>query len=226
MLVPIGLAVAGVGFFAVYMAARSRVPAARTFDYNVPVTKGGAYVANITIPKAFLPRASAAQVPLIVASATKWAKAKNIPVAEVLATIQVESNGNPRAWAKNDKEDSRGLMQVNVNAWASTLKRFGMTVEDLWDIDKNIQVGVEIYANYRQKVVDAIVKSGKAQPEPIDVITRQYYRGPATVLKAIATGKNAAHVFANSDAAAGRGNSVNNWKMAMNTANSVVSTIG
>lgn len=226
MFVPIALAVAGVGFFATYMAARSKLPPARTIDYDVPVTKGGVFVANITIPKEFLPRAKAAEVPLIVAAAKKWADKYGVPVAEVLATIQVESNGNPKAWANTAKEDSRGLMQVNINAWASTLKSLGYAPDDLWKIDVAIQVGTKIYANYRKKVVGAIAASGKTQPEPVHVITRQYYRGPAAVINAIKAGKDASTVFAASDARAGRGNSVNNWKMAMNQAVGVASAIG
>lgn len=226
MFLPIGLAVAGVGFFATYMAAKFRAPVARTIDYEVPVSKGGAFVSNVTIPKEFLPKAKAAQVPFIVAAASKWAKIRGIPLVEVLATIQVESSGNPKAWANTAKEDSRGLMQVNVNAWAPKLKAAGFTPEDLWDIDKNIQIGTEIYGNYRKTVENLIAQSGKPQPEPVHVIVRQYYRGPVAVKNAILAGRNAATVFANSDAAAGRGNSVNNWKLAISRADGVASAVG
>jgi hypothetical protein len=158
-----------------------------------PVTSttepGGGYVPTTTIPK----QLSAA----IVASARKWAAKRGVPTQEILATILVESSGKQYAWNCQPgpkpnactKENSRGLMQVNINAWMPLLKANGMTVDDLYDIDKNIMIGSYIYAKYRKEVQDLIAQAGVAQTLPIGTITRLYYKGPKYVRDKILAGK-------------------------------------
>lgn len=210
---PVVLALAGVGFVAALAAALKRAPAGSSISYQPPTSSGvgPGYLPSVVIPKGFTPE--------IIASATKWAAARGVPAREILATILVESSGNPRAWnhANPAKEDSRGLMQVNVNAWGASLAQYGLTIADLWDIDKNIQVGSAIYASYRAKVQTLIAQSGVPQSAPLDVLTRLYYKGPAYVQKKILAGEDASHPYKNSDAA------VANWKVAMTKANQVTS---
>jgi hypothetical protein len=222
-MLPAVLAVAGVGFTVALIRAVTKprgasfipgsifYPAERTIAYEPPApsTPGGGYMPSVTIPKGFTPE--------VIASAKKWAAARGVPVQEILATIYVESRGNPRAWANLSTEDSRGLMQINVRTWASTLSKYGMTVDDLWDVDKNIQVGSDIYATYRKKVQALIAQSGVPQSADIGTLTRLYYKGPAYVQKKILAGEDASHPYKNAEAA------VANWKVAMNIADQVTS---
>lgn len=205
---PIVLAVAGLGFVAAIASAISRKGAGATISYETPTTESG-YMPSVTIPKGFTPQ--------VIASAKRWAAERGVPVQEILATIYVESRGNPRAWANLSTEDSRGLMQVNVNAWGSKLASYGLTVDDLWDVDKNIMLGSLIYKQYRDNVLTWIAQSGKPQSASIDVLTRLAYKGPAYVKNAILAGKDASHPYANAEAA------VANWKVAMVVANQVTS---
>jgi hypothetical protein len=186
-----------------------RTPAGQTITYATPATPAGGYVATTIIPKGFTPE--------IVASAVKWARARGVPAQEILATIYVESRGNPKAWANLSTEDSRGLMQINVRAWGSKLAARGYTEDDLWDVDKNIEIGSEIYANYRKTVQNLIAQSGVPQSAPIDVLTRLYYKGPAYVKSKILAGEDASRPYKNAEAA------VNNWKVAMDLASRVTS---
>jgi hypothetical protein len=214
---PLILGAAGVGFLVILIAAKKAlksVPGA-TISYEPqaqPLIRSG-YVATITIPK---------QLTLeIINSARKWANARGIPLQEVLATILVESVGNPKAWANKANEDSRGLMQVNIRAWSNLLTQNGMTVNDLWDIDKNIQIGTYIYANYRQKVQNLISQSGCAiaQSVPIATLTRLYYKGPTYVekmIKACGPALQALHPYKDAERA------VANWDSAMTKVSAVV----
>lgn len=208
-MIPLVLALAGLGFGAVLWAVR-RTPAGKTITYATPATPaGGGYVASTVIPKGFTPE--------IIASAIKWARIRGVPAQEILATIYVESRGNPKAWANLSTEDSRGLMQVNVNAWKNKLEARGYSLDDLWDVDKNIEIGSEIYANYRKTVQNLIAQSGVSQSAPIDVLTRLYYKGPAYVKKKILAGEDASRPYKNAEAA------VDNWKVAMDLASRVTS---
>jgi hypothetical protein len=223
-ILPAILALAGIGFVVALVRAGTKKssggyyiipgvappPAEKLIVYEPPTTSSGsAYMPSVTIPKGFTPE--------VVASAKKWAAVRGVPVKEILATIYVESRGNPRAWANLASEDSRGLMQINVNAWGATLSKYGLTVEDLWDVDSNIMVGSDIYATYRKKVQSLIAQSGMPQSAPIDVLTRLYYKGPAYVQKKILVGEDASHPYKNSDAA------VANWKVALVVADQVTS---
>jgi soluble lytic murein transglycosylase-like protein len=212
-IVPLILGATGVGFLVILFAARKRLMSAGAVISYEPTTPGGNYVTTVSIPK---------QLSLeIINSARKWANARGIPIQEVLATILVESSGNPRAWANKEKEDSRGLMQVNIRAWASLLSQNGMSVEDLWDIDKNIMIGTYIYAQYRKKVQDLLSQAScpAARSAPVATLTRLYYKGPAYVEKMIREcGSNlqALHPYKDAEKA------VANWNNAMVKVSTVV----
>lgn len=156
--------------------------------------------------------------PEIVALAKKWAAARGLPVDEVLATIIVESGGKPKAWAKNAKEDSRGLMQVNVNAHAALLKSHGYTADDMFDPSKAIEVGTEIYKAMRAKVVELVGKSKVPQTYEIGTLTRLRYKGPAYVdkmLKAAKVQADTAHPYKDAEKA------VANWSGALARARAI-----
>jgi hypothetical protein len=221
-MLPLILAAAGIGFTAVLVGTLAKKSVRRlvgkTISYEPPTparpsissTPSG-YVSTITLPKQFTPE--------IVASVLKWARVRGVPPQELLATIYVESRGNPRAWANLSTEDSRGLMQINVRAWKSFLTSRGYTVDDLWDVDKNIEIGSLIYKKYRDDVLNWIAQSGVPQAAPVDVLTRLAYKGPAYVKKKILAGEDASHPYKNAEAA------IENWKVAMNLANRVTSVV-
>jgi hypothetical protein len=225
-LVPIFLGTAGLGFFGILLAAR-KMRSGKLIAYETSVRTASAalptqsvsaqprsYVQTMIIPK---------QLSLeIINSARKWANVRGIPLQEVLATILVESSGNPRAWNRVNpaKEDSRGLMQVNVNAWKPVLVANGMTTDDLWDIDKNIQIGTSIYAQYRKKVQDLIAQSdcSAAKSVPVATLTRLYYKGPAyviTMIKECGPALKAMHPYRDAEKA------VANWDSAMSKVSAV-----
>lgn len=205
-ILPLILGAAGAGFLVILIAAKKMTKSGVAISYEPQTSSGGGYVTTTTIPKQLTQE--------IINSARNWSQARGIPLQEVLATILVESSGNPRAWANKANEDSRGLMQVNIRAWSSLLTQNGMTVEDLWNVDKNIQIGTYIYAQYRKKVQDLIAKYGcaAAQNAPIATLTRLYYKGPAyveTMIKECGPKLAAMHPYLNAEAA------VANWNSAM-----------
>ena len=209
---PLVLGATGVGFLVILFAARRRLSggAGKLISYETETPRASGYMAPaISIP----PQLSLK----IINSARKWAQVRGVPMQEILATILVESSGKPHAWANLSTEDSRGLMQVNVNTWGKILPtKYGISVADLWDIDKNIMVGSDIYASYRKKVQDLIAKSGCPQVAPIDVLTRLYYKGPAYVQKKILACQDASSPYKNADKA------IANWKLAMSKVSAVV----
>ena len=105
---PLVLGAAGAGFLVVLVAAKKLAKSGAVISYEPQIPSGGGYVNTVTIPKQLTPQ--------IIQSARNWSQARGIPLQEVLATILVESSGNPRAWANKANEDSRGLMQVNIHA--------------------------------------------------------------------------------------------------------------
>lgn len=194
--IPIVLGAVGAGFLAVFFAARKYVGGGgATISYEPPTPTQGGRVSGVFTAD-------------VIASAHKWAQARGVPAQEVLATIYVESRGNPRAWANLSTEDSRGLMQVNIRAWASLLAQNGMTANDLWDVDKNIMIGTYIYAKYRAEVQGLIAQSGCPQSTPIDILTRLYYKGPAYVRKKILACQDASSPYRDADKA------IANWEAA------------
>lgn len=87
--------------------------------------------------------------PEFVALADKWARAYNVPLQWVLATILSESNGNPNTvgdYHVDPQGASIGLMQVNAVAHGDELARAGLTRESLFNPDINIQWGTMILA--------------------------------------------------------------------------------
>jgi soluble lytic murein transglycosylase-like protein len=114
----------------------------------------------------------------VVASAKKWAAKRGIPALDVLTTILLESRGNPKAHALSEKEDSRGLMQVNIRAHGDLLKKMGYTPDDLYRLDVGVEVGTALLASKRAKVLELIKQSGRTQEYTPDVLTRLYYAGP------------------------------------------------
>lgn len=112
------------------------------------------------------------------ASAAKWAKARSIPVIDVLTTIVLESRGNPKAHALTAKEDSRGAMQVNIRAHEDALKKLGYTPEDLYKLDVGIEVGTYVLAAKRKAVMDLLKKTTRKQEYDLATLVRLYYAGP------------------------------------------------
>lgn len=114
----------------------------------------------------------------VVATAKKWAKERAIPLADVLTTILLESRGNPKALAKNAKEESRGLMQVNIRAHADTIKKLGFTNDDLYTVNGGIAVGTYLLASKRKAVQALLAKTKRKQEYDLGTLTRLYYVGP------------------------------------------------
>lgn len=127
--------------------------------------------------------------PEIRASAEKWAKKRGLPVIDVLTTILLESRGNPKAHALSSKEDSRGVMQVNVRAHAATLSKLGYKPDDLYNLDVGIEIGTYILAAYRKKVLDALKANPVKQAHDVSTLTRLRYAGPKYVDNMLAKAK-------------------------------------
>lgn len=125
----------------------------------------------------------------VVESAKKWAKTRNVPAIDILTTILLESRGNPKAHAFTSKEDSRGLMQVNVRAHADLLKSLGYTPEDLYKVDVGVEVGSYLLAQYRKRVMEIVKAVNRPQEYTLDILTRLYYAGPKYTETYIRTGK-------------------------------------
>ena len=77
----------------------------------------------------------------------KYAGQYGIDPDLVKAIIWKESNFRDRAHAKTDKEDSRGLMQIN----APTARALGYDPDDLWNPDTNIQCGCKLLAELKDR---------------------------------------------------------------------------
>ena len=122
-----------------------------------------------------------------VRSAARWAKSRGLPLDWVLATILVESGGNPRATG-DEGGRSVGLMQVNSVAHAAELKAAGLSRESLFDPETNIQWGTLYMRAFR----DDVQRAGAGRPLPADLgeLMRLSYKGPAAVLSALRQGKN------------------------------------
>jgi soluble lytic murein transglycosylase-like protein len=202
-LLPVLIAV-GIGGVALAIARESLA----TVNWGPPVgsgKKGAAKMARSI-------KEAAKRLPKdVVASASKWAKARGIALTDVLATIVLESRGNPKAHALTEKEDSRGLMQVNVRAHKAILDKLGYKPEDLWKLDVGVEVGTAIFAAYRQRVLDAIKKNPVAQAHDVGTLTRLRYAGPKYVDSMLAKAKTTAdtvHPFKNAEVY------VDHWKEA------------
>jgi soluble lytic murein transglycosylase-like protein len=117
----------------------------------------------------------------LVGTAKKWASARNLPPIDVLATILLESGGNPKAHAKSSKEDSYGLMQVNANAWGKELAKRGYSATDLYKAEVGIEMGTFVLANARAAVQKLVNASKVKQFHDVSTLTRLYYAGPKYV---------------------------------------------
>lgn len=124
---------------------------------------------------------------LYVQTAAKSAKRWHVPLEWVLATIIVESRGNPRAAGDADGR-SVGLMQVNAVAHAQELAAAGLTRTSLFDPVTNIEWGTKYLAQFKAEVERNL--GGRPPPIPIDQIIRLSYKGPATVYSVLRKGGN------------------------------------
>jgi soluble lytic murein transglycosylase-like protein len=123
--------------------------------------------------------------------AAKWASKRGLPLEWVLATILVESSGNPRAAGDADGR-SAGLMQVNTSAHAAEMAAKRVTREMMFDPAVNIEWGTKYMAEFRANILKAL--GGRRPPAPLDEILRLSYKGPATVYAALRAGRNPADI--------------------------------
>lgn len=126
-----------------------------------------------------------------VRSAKKWSTWYRVPFEWVLATILVESAGKPNARGDADGR-SRGLMQVNVVAHAAEMAQAGVSAQQMFDPDTNIQWGTKYLRQFKDDVENAL--AGRPPPIPESWIVRLSYKGPTTVLSALRKGQNPATI--------------------------------
>lgn len=79
--------------------------------------------------------------------ATKYAKPTFPTATDILSIIGIESSFRPDAVSKLKRDPARGLMQVRPGVW-------GITPEDLNDIEKQIKFGSQILHDYYTKLGD------------------------------------------------------------------------
>lgn len=105
-----------------------------------------------------------------------WAGARGLPVAWVLATIEVESGGKAGAVGDQHLEGgSVGLMQINWHAHGQEIQSHGLTREDLYTPNVNIDWGTKILASSLASARAAIGETGSEIPE--DELMRLRYKG-------------------------------------------------
>ena len=205
-----GIVFAALGLSVVGLAMSISTPAYATETWLKKVKRG-------KVPKS-LKDAATRFAPDVVASAVKWAKARKLPLADVLATILLESRGDPKAHALSAKEDSRGSMQVNVRAWHDLITKLGYQDDDLYRLDVGIEVGTAILASYRAKVQALVDASKVPQFHDLSTLTRLYYAGPKYVDKMVRNAKttaDTAHPYKDSEVY------VSHWRDAINAVNAV-----
>lgn len=96
-----------------------------------------------------------------------WAAYYGVPVAWVLATIKIESNGDPNEtgdFQLHPQGASVGLMQVNSVAHADRLRRHGMNRESLFDPNNGVQIGTEILRESLDKIQQALLRYSTVAP--------------------------------------------------------------
>jgi soluble lytic murein transglycosylase-like protein len=122
----------------------------------------------------------------IVALAQKWGKVRGLPTQWILATILVESSGNPNAKNLVGNDRSYGLMQVNMLAHGDRLAQYGVDAQKLLEPDTNIGWGSLIL----REAYDAASKLAPQVPTiPLATLTRLVYNaGAGKVGKVIAAG--------------------------------------
>lgn len=125
----------------------------------------------------------------IVQSAWNWSRKRGVPFAWVLATIIVESGGNPNA-SGDAGGRSKGLMQVNTVAHASDLAAKGVRPDDLKKIDPGIEWGTWAMKDiYDKHVLAPLAVAPRPITTPKDVSMRLAYKGPTPVENAIRAGR-------------------------------------
>jgi hypothetical protein len=163
--------------------------------------------------------------PDVVEAATKWAQVRGLPLQWVLATILVESRGNPLIVGDRfiiPEGASIGLMQINTVAWKDRLRRAKVTRQMLFNVDKNVEWGTLIMREKYDKVMEALVKTRRPlrNPVPVDVLMRLLYTG-VDVLKAIYNGVDP-RADSNPKRHAARLRSVSAWNQAQAATSALV----
>jgi hypothetical protein len=156
--------------------------------------------------------------PEIIGLAKTWSQKRGIPASEVLATILLESRGKTTSHLLTDREDSRGLMQVNIRAQGDLLASAGYTPEDLYIPAVGIEIGTLVYSKARSKIMSLVAKCKAPQAHDVGTLTRLYYAGPAFVtsmLQKARTIEDTTHPFRNSEIY------VDHWRQATSAVNQV-----
>lgn len=168
----------------------------------------GAATAKPKIDKMF-----AARIAPFMPSIRKWAKARGIPVAWVVATIKVESGGDPAsvAW-RPPKETSYGLMQINTLVYGDRFKVSGP--ELIANPDKSIEIGTLLMRERLDKIKQIL--GNRKPPIPIDQILRISYPGPEYLYSALRAGRDPRTAYK------GAMNTVANWEQALAQTRSIV----
>jgi hypothetical protein len=118
----------------------------------------------------------------IVALAAKWAAARGLPLDWVLATIWIESGGDPTKRG-DTRRQSWGLMQINTEAQAARLRAHGLKLTQLFDPDINIMIGTEIMREHFDKAQRVL--GHRKPPVPLGLIVRLAYVRPASTFTAL-----------------------------------------
>jgi soluble lytic murein transglycosylase-like protein len=169
----------GVGVAGVFLAIARESLATVNWETEGPKAKGKKGVKSMG--KTFAEKVKNAARNLrkdVRASAEKWAKARGLPLLDVLTTIVLESRGDPKAHALTEKEDSRGAMQVNIRAHPDAIKKLGYTPDDLYKLDVGIEVGTYVLAAKRKAVMALLKKTTRPQEYDLATLVRLYYAGP------------------------------------------------
>ena len=143
--------------------------------------------------------------PAIYSLALKWAQARGLPAAWVLATILAESSGRTQAEGDCTKDGiqlaecrSVGLMQVNWAAHGPRLQQLGIAAsrDALFSPAANIEAGTLLLREAYNAVKSALAV--RASSVPLDMLVRYAYTGPALAVSAINRGVDPADVYKNS----------------------------
>lgn len=120
------------------------------------------------------------------ALARRWGGIRGLPPEWILATILVESGGNPNAIG--DDGVSFGLMQINTRAHTADLAARGWSPNDLLDPEKNVELGSQILLQRANQVRTRL----RSHPSrfPVDWFVRLAYKTPRNTYNAIASGED------------------------------------
>lgn len=87
----------------------------------------------------------------VAASIHRHTRTKGISPELVVALIEIESGGDPRAVSP---KEAVGLMQVHYPVWGKAL---GVSYDELFEVDTNIRAGVQILNHYLERYDDLTV---------------------------------------------------------------------